>query len=255
FAKKTLFNMNKMPVFGDSPCLIYALNGNDKTPSGVTMPKNALGKMLSKETNNSIEAMSSPKNRYPATCGITAKVEKIFYRSESVRGKNQIISDFDKMNMFVLTIRERIEEYVSWQQKMQKMLEEQKQADPQLGPVISELEKELAQIPWAYAKAKDNMKTPPYCTTLTEKTIALIDANLSDEEKEEQCKLLGRQIRTIGGTQDSLLGVDRSTVKACRQYATMKLMTSSDAAEKELLKNFRHETGLILNSRFGMEGK
>lgn len=254
FAKKPIFNNLKI-VFEDSPWLIYALNGNDKTTAGVTMPKNALKKMLSKEMSNSIEAMPSPKNKYPATCGTTEKVEKVFYRSESVKEKKQIISNFDNMNMFVLVIRERIEEYVAWQQKMQKMFEEKKRLNAQLNPVIHELEKELAQIPWAYAKAKDNMKTPPYCTTLTEKVIALIDSKLSDEEKEEQCKALGRLIRTIGGSQDTLLGEYRSIVKACRQYATVKLMTSSSVEERELLKNVRTETGVMLNGRLGMEGK
>ncbi len=256
FAKKPLIDgPAKNSVVGDSPCLIYGLNGNTETPSGITMPKNMLKRTLSKEINNHLEAMDSPKNKYPTTCSITAKVEKIFYRSESVKEGNQIKSDLGWMNMFVLTVRERIEEYVAWQQKMQKMLEEQKLINPQLNPLLNELEKELAQIALAYAKAKDNMKTPPYCATLTEKVIELIDSKLSDEEKEEQCKALGRQIRTIGASQDSFLGTSRSIVKACRQYATMKLMTSSNAAEIELLNRFRLETGLILNNRLTMEGK
>ncbi len=256
FAKKPFLDgLNKKTVAGDFPCLIYSLNGNDKTPSGITMPKNALKKMLPKEMNDRLEVMSSPKDKYPATCGITAKVEKIFYRSESIKEKNQIKGEFDRMNMFVLAVRERIEEYVTWQQKMQKMLEEQKQINPQLNPLLNELEKELAQIPLDYANAKNNMKIPAYCTGLTEKVIALADAKISDEEKEEQCKAFGRQIRTIGASQDNLLGTYRCIVKACRQYATGKLMTSSSTAEKEALKSLRHETGLILNNRLGMEGK
>ena len=259
FAKKPfLSNMNKeyrSPVIGDSPFLIYSVNGNEKTPSGVTMPKNALFKMLSKEMVKSIEAVRSAKDIYPATCDITAKVEKIFYRSESVKEKNQIVKDFDRMNLFVLATRERIEEYVSWQERMRKMLEEQARIEPQFKQATDELEKELVQIPQAYAKVKDRIKTPQYCKELTEKTIALIDSTLSDEDKEEQCKQLGREIRIIGGGQDSLLGIYRIIVKACRQYTTVKLMTSSNAAEIELLKNFRHETGLLLNDRLVMEGR
>jgi hypothetical protein len=256
FAKKAFFpNINASPVFGDSPCLIYALRGNDTTPAGVTMPKNALEKMLSKERNSSIEAMSSPKNIYPATCGITEKVGKIFYRSESVKEKDQIVSDFARMNMFVLAIRERIEAYVSWQRKMSQMLNEWKKQNPQLPGATDDLNREITRIAFVYAGSKDRMKTPPYCTILTEKIIALTDANLSDEEKEDQCKELGRQIRIIGGSQDSMLGAFRSIVKAVRQDTTRKLMNATDSKTKELLENVRTETGAMLTGRFGMEGK
>jgi len=255
FAKHPVLQLEKKPVFNAMPVLIYALNGNNKTPAGITMPKNALQKLLPKTLNNQLEAMNSPKNHYPATCGTTANVEKIFYRSESAKEKKQIVDSFVMMNLFVHTIRERIEDYAAWQRKMEKMLEEQKQINPQLSPVINEFEKELAQISWNYAKTRDNMKTPPYCATLTEKVIALTDANLSDEEKEEQCKALGRQIRTIGGSQDNTVAQFRSTVKAVRQNATLKLMTATAPQEKELLSTLRHETGLMLNNRLGMEGK
>jgi hypothetical protein len=256
FATKTVFpNMDTSPVFGDSACLIYALRGSDTTLAGVTMPENALEKMLSKELNNSIEAMRSPKDIYPATCGITEKVEKIFYRSESVKDKGEIISDFTKMNMFVLTIRERIEDYVSWQRKMSRMLDEWEMHHPHLPGVADDLNREIARIAFWYANVKDRMKTPPYCTTLTEKLIALTDANLSDEEKEDRCKDLCRQIRTIGGSQDTTLGVFRSIVKATRQDATRKLMATDDSITKELLENVRTETGTMLTGRFGMEGK
>lgn len=249
FVKYPVLQLEQKTVFNTIPVLICALNGSNNTPSGVTMPKNALKILLSPEINKSIEAIVL-KDKYQATCGITEKVEKIFYRNEATKEKNQIKRDFDNMNMFVLTIRERIEEYALWQRKM---LEKQNRSIPQLHPAI---EKELAQIALAYVKVKDNMKTPAYCKILTENIIALIDANLSDEEKEERCKQLGRQIRTIGGAQDGLLAKYRCIVKACRQYATIKLMTSSNPAEKELLENFRHETGLILNNRTGfMEGK
>ncbi len=256
FAKKPVFAKKaRTPVFDDSPYLIYALSKNNETPAGINMPKNTLWKILPKEISNNLETAFSPKSKYPATCGITEKTEKIFYRNEAGKEKAQIISMFEQMNMFVLTIRERIEEYVSWQQKIQQILDEQKKLTPQLNPVITELEKELTQIPSAYAEKKDKIKTPAYCKALTEKVVTLIDATLSDEEKEEQCKELGRQIRTIGGNQDGLLGIYRNTLKACRQYTTMKLMTSSNATEKEFLEKIRHETALILNNRFGMEGK
>jgi hypothetical protein len=256
FAKKTFFpNINAAPVFGDSSCLIYALRGNDTTPAGVTMPKNALEKMLSKEMNGSIEAMSSPKNIYPATCGITEKVEKIFYRSESVKEKDPIVGDFTRMNMFVLSIRERIEAYVSWQRKMSQMLNEWKKRNPHLAGTADDLNREITRIAFGYAGSKDRIKTPAYCTTLTDKIIALTDAKLSDEEKEDQCKEVGRQIRIIGGNQDTLLATFRAIVKAVRQDATRKLMAANDSRTKELLENVRTETGAMLTGRFGMEGK
>ncbi|MFA6101406.1 MAG: hypothetical protein WCV67_01065 [Victivallaceae bacterium] len=255
FAKYPMLQLGKNSVFNAAPALIYALTGTGKTPAGITMPKNALRKLLPQALNNRLEAMNSPRNHYPATCGTTEKVEKIFYRSESAGEKKQIQDAFVQMNLFVQAIRGRIEDYAAWQLKMVKMLEEQKRINPRLDPLINELEKELTQISWYYAKSKDNMKTPPYCTALTEKVIALCDAKLSDEEKEEQCKGLGRQIRTIGGSQDGTVAQFRSVVKAVRQDATRKLMTATAPQERELLENVRTETGVMLNSRLGMEGK
>ena len=101
FAKYPMVQLNKKPVFNTAPSLIYSLNGTSKTPSDIIMPKNALHKLLPQALNNRLEAMNSPKNHYPATCGTTANVEKIFYRSESIKEKKHIQDAFVLMNLFV----------------------------------------------------------------------------------------------------------------------------------------------------------
>ena len=221
----------------------------------MTLPVKALYKVLARAASDPIMLHHSPKNKYPPTCGITEEIEKIFCRNESRKEQQRIKDDLGRMNLFVVSVRERIEEYVAWQQKINVMLEEQKRLSPGLSALVAELEKDLSQIAGRYAHTKDTIKTPDCCAGLSNQIIALTAAKLTDEEKEEQCKQLGRQIRTIGGAQDTLLGVYRAVVKATRQYATVKLMTASDAKAKTMLETIRTETGLILNNVHTMEGK
>jgi hypothetical protein len=253
FAKLPVFQAGGACSAATAP-LIYALNGIAATPSDMTMPQNALQKLLPQELNNRLKALYSPQ-RYPATCGITAIVEKIFFRSESEKEKKKIEDLFVQMNLFVAALRERIEDYVAWQRKFSQILDEWNVQNPQLAGTADDLNREIARISFGYASAKGRMKTPPYCTTLTDKIIALTDAKLSDEEKEDQCKELGRQIRIIGGNQDFLLATFRAVVKAARQDVTRKLMKSTDSRTISLLENVRAETGAMLTGRFGMEGK
>lgn len=256
FAKQLVLSIEVPPVVSSTPPLIYTLKSNRRTPLEITgLPINAMQKLLPRELNSTLVAVIDSKDRYPATCGITEKIEKIFYRSESSKEKKQIENSLAQMNLFVLTVRERIEDYVAWQHKMNYMLNKYRQQNPQFASTIDSVKQELSSIVFLYAKAKDQIKTPLYCSTLTEKIIDLADAKLSDEEKEDQCKNLGRQIRSIGGGQDELVAKFRYVVKAVRQDVTRKLMMATTMKERFLLENVRAETGIILKSRFRMEGK
>jgi hypothetical protein len=186
---------------------------------------------------------------------ITKKVEKIFYRDEAQKERENIKKMLKRMDLFVLSIRERINEYLVWHEQMKKYFNEQRKQVPTLTAVIDEFDCDLSGIAWLYAKGKNLMKTPEYCTTLSQKIIQLIDSDLDDEQQEEECKKLGRAIRTIGGKQDMTLGKMRMLVKAVRQKATLRLMKSCNPLEVKFLREIRTKTAAIMDNRLGPEGK
>ncbi|MCF6177616.1 MAG: hypothetical protein L3J71_17815 [Victivallaceae bacterium] len=123
------------------------------------------------------------------------------------------------------------------------------------GSIKDSASKDLAKIELLYARVKNTIKTPEYFKILTDKIIRLTDSTEDSEAKERQCKKICRQIRFIGGRQDHLTGMLRSTVKAFRIRVTLLLLEDQPPELQKMLKNMRHETATILHTWLKMEGK
>ncbi len=244
-----------VPVSYDAsfPPLIYPLENSNV--SKITLPGSAAKKLLGKKIYNRLHCVKDSKAGYPATCGITAKIEKIFYRDETVKERENIAGMLEKMNMFVVTVRERIDKYLTWHERMEKYFAAARKTSPELSGVINDFDHDLAGLKKLYSEKKDAMKTPRYSAELSRKILGLIGSGLDEEQQEEECKNLGREIRILGGSQDRTLGKMRILVKAVRQKATLMLMKSRNPEEIGLLMHIRKETARILHTRFGMEGK
>jgi hypothetical protein len=235
--------------------LIYPVKSQKQKSSGQLLPYDALGEIVDSKTLETLHNVRSKKSRYPATCGITAKVEKIFYREEDKKSKAIIEKHFKRMNFFVLYNRQRIQEYGKWGKKISKQLNAYGKKHPESVKLIKSLRKDLYQMNVLYAKVRDKIKKPAYCKMLTDKVETLIDSGKDGETKEEECKQFGRQIRIIGGKQDHLVADLRYVTKAFRMRVTLLLLENKNPTQRKMLEAMRHETTKIMHLKFPMEGK
>ena len=100
------------------------------------------------------------------------------------------------------------------------------------------------------------MQQPEVSEKLSAEIVALAnDENGDDEVKEERCKELGRAIRTIGGTQDTMAAEFRRIAKCIRQKATEMYADAKDKKEQAALLHIRSTAGEVLRNRMPHEGK
>jgi hypothetical protein len=235
--------------------LIYPFENINETPTDLLLPLTALKKFFGDDTYKKVICVNSKYEKGNATCGITATIEKIFYRSEEKKERATIIEKIKTMDLFVYSMRKRIEEYMEWNKQIEKILINEESNNNKNLAMIRDFRKGFSEINWSYAAKIEKMKTPEYYSSLAQKYIDFIDLEIDEEKKEEMCKELGRAIRTIGGSQDGLLDKMRRIVTIQRETATSLYAFSSDEQEKRFLELIRRETASILRERVGMEGK
>jgi len=235
--------------------VIYPFDNAPETPPGMKLPLTAVKSLLGNDTYNRIICVTSKDDKNPGTCDTTAGIKKIFYRNEEKKEKEKIIKDIGQMDLFVFFIRKRIKEYMDWNRKIDDVLMAEEANNKNISDTVCWFRKGLSGMKWLYADGIKVMKTPEYCSALSQKYIGLIDSAMDEEQKEEQCKKIGSDIRTIGGRQDRNVAILRIIVKALRGRATCLYMFSSDEREKSVLGLIRKETSSILHEVFVVEGK
>ncbi len=222
---------------------------------GFTLPFAAADKFLGKEILAYTTCVRAQDDRYPATCGVTHKVEKIFYHEKEKEKAEYIYKELKRMDQFIVHVRKRLEAYMTWQREFDKWLAQQVSANPACADMITKYRKILSRLQWHYAARVEKMKTPDYARTLINKLAKVVPMDMDEEEKEKRCKDLGRQIRQIGGSQDSTLGRARQTTRYLRRLATLRILMGATPKELPILMKIRAETAKIMHFRFGMEGK
>jgi len=252
------------PTFRDIPgyfCdpkfapVIYPFENAPQTPPGIKLPLTAVKTLLGDDTYSRLTCVPSKNTKGHATCGTTAQIEKIFYKSEEKKEEKRIAEHIVNTDLFVFHMRKRIEEYMEWNRKLDNVLAAEESNKKNISGTACDFRKGLSKMKWLYAGNIKRMKTPEYASALSQKIAELIDNEMDEEQKEEQCKKIGGNIRTIGGCQDTMLGELRMLVKALRGRATCLYMSSSDKQMTHCLGLIRKETSLILHERVGMEGK
>jgi hypothetical protein len=193
-----------------------------------------------------------PRDKWPATCAVTAEYEKVFEAKEEKAKKAWLLERLDAMDNFVIAIRSRITEYMDWKRKAQALCEKTKAEKPQLAPPADEFEGMLKRFDKRYEELKLGERNPEAAKALIEKVRVLIDSN--EDKKDEKAKDLGRQTRAIGGSQDHSIGDFRVITKEIRQQAGYRLAEAKDDATYEFAKAMRDLTGTILWEGFGHEG-
>lgn len=247
----------------DDVALIYPWESAAATPHDFPLARDILRQALEKtpefQYHSQLEPVDMPRHRYPATCAVTAQYEKAFEQGEEAKERRRLIEELRRMDYFVLTKRERIEEYMSWMRREHEWLVGQKAAKPGLAPLVDRLDQFMARIEDTYSKGRGaNMKTPADCLDLVDKVEALIDAEAKGDgsdapDKFSIAKDLGKQTRAIGGAQDSVLGCMRQIVKELRQTAGLAMMGARDDAEFDCAREVRQRTMDLLWQTCGHE--
>ncbi len=223
-------------------------------PEALIMPKEAILQFLDKEQWQSISEKENDGKWFPATCGTTEAIEKIFYRSEAYELREEVATRIDAMDKFVRRIRERIEHFREWGKNEREFLTANAgEANQDITRLFAADFDEMEKF---YADVLHLIKTPADCEVLSAEIVALAnDENGDEEELEERCKELGRAIRTIGGAQDNTAAQFRRVGKNVRQKATVHFMTEKDPVRRQLWAHVRSEAGKALHDRMPHEGK
>jgi hypothetical protein len=237
------------------PPLIYTLKAAKNAQTHKLLPYDRLEKLLNKKTLKELHNIASPHNRYSATCGNTKKIETIFFRGNVEQKQTAILNHCIDMNNFIYYYRQRVEEYRHWAKKIDQEMKIYVRTHPRDAVVIKQLRKELWEIEGLYAKANNKIKNPEYFKILTKQIIRLSTAKGDEEKIENECKRVCRKIRTIGGSQDHLVGMLHATVKAFRINVTLLLLENPNHDLQEMLKTLRQASATMLHVRYNMEGK
>jgi hypothetical protein len=253
FVRQLTFTNKEMQVKADRQRVIYALDAVSKSAGEAMMPLPALRKLLPPDKTAKMQHQRIGKGQY--TCGGTAAIEKIFREEEQKEKREDIALLLKGMNEFVLCIDGRIGNYRAWEADTARWMAEKSRQNPKLLPVCQEINNTINRIQSVWAENQPAIKTLEYFSATTDKVSALIDSKLNAEEQEDECNKLGRQIRTMGGTQHHTLGRCRQIVRAARWTAVHRLLTASDSSDAEFLTAFIEKSSVIIRPHHVEEGK
>jgi hypothetical protein len=270
YLRNTKFEgMPEIQYKADGKALIYPLEKSSMTPGNVYTVLDVVAEALEETPAKLPEDMQIkhvPRDRYPATCGVTEEYEKIFDAKQEKAKKAFLLERLEAMDNFVMGIRSRIVEYMDWSKKAHALCVKKKAENPQaysaevapratkagLAGLADEFDGVIARFQKRYDDLKLDERTPAAAKLLIEKVKALIDSN--EENKVEKAKELGRATRTIGGSQDHAIGDFRLITKELRQRAGYRMVEAKDEAAFSFAKEMRDLTGEMLYCSFGHEG-
>ncbi|OGV66302.1 MAG: hypothetical protein A3K19_20040 [Lentisphaerae bacterium RIFOXYB12_FULL_65_16] len=227
--------------------LVYPFERSGATPPDIATVIDIVQQTLETtpefEVFRQMKPIDMPRHRYPATCGVTGVVEKICDEKQEQPKRRTIMEELRKMDFFVLTKRERIEEYMTWMRRLQEDLSKTKAAKPQLAGVTVQFEAFLVRYNECHTQDRGpRMKHPPDYLVLREKVAALVDTPGDADERTAAVEELGKQIRSIGGAQDAVLGYQRQISKELRQTAGMIMLTAQNDDEFNCAREVRERT-------------
>jgi hypothetical protein len=234
--------------------LVYPYERSAATPAEAILVNDLLQQTLEKtpafQLYSRVAPVSTPSHRYPATCAITAEYEKAFEQGTELKQRRKLLDDLRRMDYFVTTKRERIEEYMTWKRAEHDWLLKQRTQSPQLAPLVERFELFLTRLDDTYNKGRGPyMKTTADAMALVDQVEALIDrpaappTGTSDAPtKFAQAQELGKQTRSIGGAQDAMVGYLRQIVKELRQTAGYAMLLAKDEAEFACAREMRQRT-------------
>lgn len=191
-------------------------------------------------------------DRYPGVCYTTGEVEKIFDDNKERQKKKEIVERFKKMNLFCITVRTRIEEYMNWWKRTHEFCAKSKAEKPQVAALADELDRQLSELDALYEKMKLAERTPAAANALTDQIEEFVGSD--DPKRVDKIKELGRATRTIASNQDAATGELRRVAKETRQQAGYRMMTAKDDAAFDFANEIRRRTLEVLRTSMHVEG-
>ncbi len=253
FLRQVKFRKKVKKAKHDRPHLIYALDAKPNSTGISLMPIPALAKLLSEK-----ELQSMRWTRLHAgygSCDATQRIEKIFRRAKQVEKQELISKIIKKMQEFHIEVRERLKQYLAWNIRTKRWLKAERLKNSQLTASATVLSENLETIDHLWKKKQTRAKEVKDFIRALNKIKALIGSAKAMEQQEDASKQLGRELRTMGGTQHHLIGAYRQCIRGVRRIAVDRLMAASDPAEVDFLTAFIERTSKILRIKHGEEGK
>ena len=236
--------------------VIYPFQRIGKSPKNVYGVMDVLAEALEEvpefTLSEELQVKRPAWDRYPGVCYTTGEVEKIFDDNKEREKKKEIVERFKKMNLFCITVRGRIEEYMNWWKKTHEFCAKSKAGTPQAVALVDELDGQLSGIDKVYEKLKLAERTPAAANALTDQIEAQIGSD--DPKRADKVKELGRATRTIASNQDAATGDLRMVAKETRQQAGYRMMAAKDDASFDFANQIRRRTLEVLRTSMGVEG-
>ena len=240
----------------DGLAVIYPFQRIGRSPKNAWGVMDVLAEALEEAPEFSLSEELQVKrpawDRYPGVCYTTGEVEKIFDDNAEKQKKKEIIERFKKMNLFCVTVRGRIEDYMNWRKQAHEFCEKSKTLKPQAAVLVDDLDSRLSEMDKVYEKLKLAERTPAAANALTDQIEALVGSD--DPKRVDKVKDLGRATRTIASNQDAATGDLRMVAKETRQQAGFCMMTAGDDASFDFANEIRRRTLEVLRTSMGVEG-
>ena len=192
----------------------------------------------------------------PATCVVTQEIEKIYYRSEAREKRDLICDKLARMQIFVESIRARIDQYRKWAETMKKECLAAASGDSTAATELQKFAAFFDCMEKVYQQRQARMAPSEKVWKQSEELLKNLDnKEMDDEELEKHCKDYGRAIRTIGGAQDNCVAECHYVTRMLRLQALSRYMQSSNQTEKEFYRKLYQSTSAMLQNSFNHEGR
>jgi len=235
------------------PALVYPINRVSTTPLDAYTVVDVVRATLGVGPCEYILDVEGQASEYKgiATCGCRDTLNPIYEKGEQKQQRAVVEQTLADVMVFIRHIRGRIESYVAFGHEMNKYLDDQKAAHPELARPLADLEAFSQAIDQRVAERKESIKTPEYAAKLVDE----FRATLLDYEGPDalaKCKRFTEAWVDMGGNQDELVGECRWAVKVLRQRAA--LAAAADPRLSDVAKEIRQRSQEVLRNPAGHEG-
>ena len=241
------------------PFVVYPIERCPATPDGTLtawdiLRRNVGGeKAFARLLNIDKVIAGDPRDIYPATCSSTEFAHKSIEDGKSAAEIAAIRKRLDEMDGFVRANRERIEEYNAWAKRVTDDLRTRR-ASAADKAAIDDLIHTADGIARLFEKKRAQIQTPQASEALSARLRAVAaDPALTPEQRTAASDKIGRQIRLIGGGQDSLLGRYRMIARNLRQQALRRHLSAELPADRAVAAQVGAHSQEILRDRFDYE--
>ena len=244
--------------------LVYYREPQD-TPAGIDSPVDILKAALGQAASEPILDVAGRRLRThhrrggdgvhrACTCGCTEAIQAVFEAGEEVAKRSYVEAALGDMVYFVSRHMQRIEEYKTFADELQKYLRAQgaaTAAPPALKAYLESLAQIAARIDQEYDVQKENMKSLDHAAELTKQTMAL--TGKKDPNNLKAYMELLKAWRDMGGAQDYVVAQCHALTRSLCQEAGYGAADKPETAATTVAEEVRRRCRDVLRSPDGYE--